>query len=298
MLFDCTWNVFSPVPLWPPPPPQLSASKAEVMEAMEAAVDCSTLRSAVSFVRRGKRPKETVMSLPRFSTGKSFTFLPQLIETEIDCSKLKVSCKRIPNTRRSSPFSLISPCPSWWPTATSWARPTPSWPVWTKSSRLWTARRIWLRKSTTSDGPISTAVSPLPCSRYFFLLELFNFYSFKWQLNCFSIQQFARIIVEVLEEEMGSRFTADVKDAWEDGFRILIDGVSKNLKYVTSQFKIIVIKCFNSQLITGIRTTLPIPRPIWLPIRLPMSAALGRTSAVTATPSLLPFLSSKVPLKI
>ena len=81
-------------------------------------------------------------------------------------------------------------------------------------------------------------------------------------MNCFSIQQFARIIVEVLEEEMGSRFTADVKDAWEDGFRILIDGVSKNLKYVTSQFKIIVIKCFNSQLITGIRTTLPIPRPI------------------------------------
>ena len=32
---------------------------------------------------------------------------------------------------------------------------------------------------------------------------------------------------------MGSRFTTDVKDAWEDGLRALINGISKNLKYVT-----------------------------------------------------------------
>ncbi len=43
-------------------------------------------------------------------------------------------------------------------------------------------------------------------------------------------QQFGRIIVEVLEEEMGSRFTSDVKDAWEDGLRALINGIAKNLK--------------------------------------------------------------------
>jgi len=43
-------------------------------------------------------------------------------------------------------------------------------------------------------------------------------------------EQFSRIIIEVLEEEMGSRFDRDVKDAWEDGLKALVNGISKNLK--------------------------------------------------------------------
>jgi len=40
----------------------------------------------------------------------------------------------------------------------------------------------------------------------------------------------ARIIVEVLEEELGNRFDSDTKDAWEDGLKALVAGISKNLK--------------------------------------------------------------------
>jgi len=40
----------------------------------------------------------------------------------------------------------------------------------------------------------------------------------------------AHIIVEVLEEELGSRFDSDIKDAWEDGLKALIGGISKSLK--------------------------------------------------------------------
>jgi hypothetical protein len=29
---------------------------------------------------------------------------------------------------------------------------------------------------------------------------------------------------------MGSRFDRDVKDAWEDGLKALVNGISKNLK--------------------------------------------------------------------
>ena len=43
-------------------------------------------------------------------------------------------------------------------------------------------------------------------------------------------QQFSNVIVQVLEEELGSRFDADVKGAWEDGLRALTNGISKNLK--------------------------------------------------------------------
>jgi len=43
-------------------------------------------------------------------------------------------------------------------------------------------------------------------------------------------EQFARSMIQVLEEELGSRFNSDVKDAWEDGLKALINGISKNLK--------------------------------------------------------------------
>ena len=44
------------------------------------------------------------------------------------------------------------------------------------------------------------------------------------------LQQMARVIIEVLEEELGSRFDSDTKDAWEDGLKALINGISKSLK--------------------------------------------------------------------
>jgi len=40
----------------------------------------------------------------------------------------------------------------------------------------------------------------------------------------------AHVIVEVLQEELGNRFDSDTKDAWEDGLKALINGISKNLK--------------------------------------------------------------------
>ena len=40
----------------------------------------------------------------------------------------------------------------------------------------------------------------------------------------------SRIIIEVLQEEMGSRFDSDTKDAWEDGLKALVGALSKTLR--------------------------------------------------------------------
>ena len=57
----------------------------------------------------------------------------------------------------------------------------------------------------------------------------------------------ARVIVEVLQEELGSRFDSDTKDAWEDGLKALINGISKSLKYsIRTQS---IINLMNSKLI-------------------------------------------------
>ena len=40
----------------------------------------------------------------------------------------------------------------------------------------------------------------------------------------------AHVIVEVLQEELGSRFDSDTKDAWEDGLKALVGALSKTLR--------------------------------------------------------------------
>ncbi len=43
-------------------------------------------------------------------------------------------------------------------------------------------------------------------------------------------QEFATVIIEVLEEELGGAFTAETKQAWQHGFRAMTTGLAKNLK--------------------------------------------------------------------
>jgi hypothetical protein len=43
-------------------------------------------------------------------------------------------------------------------------------------------------------------------------------------------QQFGKAFVSVLEEELGSRFTVEAKEAMVNGFRGLVNGIAKTLK--------------------------------------------------------------------
>lgn len=43
-------------------------------------------------------------------------------------------------------------------------------------------------------------------------------------------QEFGTVIIAVLEEELGSGFSAEAKAAWTNGFRAMNAGLAKNLK--------------------------------------------------------------------
>jgi hypothetical protein len=44
-------------------------------------------------------------------------------------------------------------------------------------------------------------------------------------------QQFGKVFSSVLEEELGSRFTAEAAEALKKGFAGLVQSISKSLKY-------------------------------------------------------------------
>ena len=44
-------------------------------------------------------------------------------------------------------------------------------------------------------------------------------------------QQFGKVFIGVLEEELGSRFTAEAAEALKKGFAGLVQSISKSLKY-------------------------------------------------------------------
>ena len=44
-------------------------------------------------------------------------------------------------------------------------------------------------------------------------------------------QQFGKVFISVLEEELGSRFTAEAAEALKKGFAGLVQSISKSLKY-------------------------------------------------------------------
>jgi hypothetical protein len=44
-------------------------------------------------------------------------------------------------------------------------------------------------------------------------------------------QQFGKVFISVLEEELGSRFTAEAAEALKKGFSGLVQSISKSLKY-------------------------------------------------------------------
>jgi hypothetical protein len=44
------------------------------------------------------------------------------------------------------------------------------------------------------------------------------------------LQQFGAITEEVLADELGIAFNAEARQAWKNGIRALVAGISKNLK--------------------------------------------------------------------
>jgi hypothetical protein len=46
----------------------------------------------------------------------------------------------------------------------------------------------------------------------------------------FKTKQFGAVTEEVLAEELGISFNAEARQAWKNGMRALLGGISKNLK--------------------------------------------------------------------
>ncbi len=46
------------------------------------------------------------------------------------------------------------------------------------------------------------------------------------------MKQFGAVTEEVLAEELGIAFNAEARQAWKNGMRALVVGISKNLKWV------------------------------------------------------------------
>ncbi len=105
----------------------------------------------------------------RCSSQNSFPVRHNLIWNYLQLNWLRfvitiVSWKLILNIRRSSVSSPMCPHKNWWATATSWLRPTLSWPVWTSSSSRWAVWNLCLRRSSSSVPLMSRVASTPSCS--------------------------------------------------------------------------------------------------------------------------------------